>query len=61
MGIAIHTIPLGFDNTYNVKDQGTIMIDSGEPKESKAFIIGIKSFNDFMKRGYTDQFGDICN
>ena len=29
MGIAIHTIPLGFDNTYILKDQGTIMIDSG--------------------------------
>ena len=43
MAIAIHTIPLGFDNTYILKDQGTIMIDSGEPKKSKAFIKGLKS------------------
>ena len=38
MGVVIHTIPLGFDNTYIVKDQGIIMIDGGEPKKSKAFI-----------------------
>ena len=43
MGIAIHTIPLGFDNAYIVKDQGTIMIDSGEPKKSKAFIKGLEA------------------
>jgi hydroxyacylglutathione hydrolase len=42
MGIAIHTIPLGFDNAYLVKDQGTIMIDCGEPKKSKAFIKGLE-------------------
>lgn len=41
MDIAIHTIPLGFCNTYIVKDQGIIMIDSGEPKKSKAFIKGL--------------------
>ena len=42
MGVVIHTIPLGFDNTYIVKDQGIIMIDGGEPKKSKAFIKGLE-------------------
>ncbi|MGD8764530.1 MAG: MBL fold metallo-hydrolase [Desulfobacteraceae bacterium] len=47
MGNMIHTIPLGFDNTYVVKDNGAIMIDGGDPKKGKAFLksleeIGIK-------------------
>jgi len=42
MGVVIHTIPLGFDNTYIVKDQGIVMIDGGEPKKSKAFIKGLE-------------------
>ncbi len=33
MGIDIHPIHLGFDCSYIVKDEGTIMIDCGEPKE----------------------------
>ncbi len=43
MGITVHTIPLGFDRTYIVKDKGTIMIDSGEPKKIKAFIKGLEA------------------
>jgi glyoxylase-like metal-dependent hydrolase (beta-lactamase superfamily II) len=42
MSATIHTIPLGFDNVYVVKDKGTIMIDSGEPKKKKAFLKGLK-------------------
>ena len=36
MGSRIHTIPLGFDQTYIIKDQGVIMIDGSEPKKRKA-------------------------
>jgi hydroxyacylglutathione hydrolase len=43
VGIIIHTIPLGFDNAYIVKDQGTIMIDGGESKKTKAFIKGLEA------------------
>lgn len=42
MGSTIHTIPLGFDQAYIIKDQGAIMIDSGEPKKGKAFLKGLK-------------------
>jgi len=42
MGRRIHTIPLGFGQAYIIKDQGAIMIDSGEPKKGKAFLKGLK-------------------
>jgi glyoxylase-like metal-dependent hydrolase (beta-lactamase superfamily II) len=42
MGSRIHTIPLGFDQIYIVKDQGAIMIDSGEPKKGKVFLNGLR-------------------
>ncbi len=42
MAATIHTIPLGFDNVYVVKDKGTIVIDSGEPKKGKEFLEFIK-------------------
>ncbi len=42
MGVSIHTIPLGFDNVYVVKDKGVIMIDSGDPKKGKAFLKGLE-------------------
>ncbi len=42
MGASIHTIPLGFDNVYVVKDKGVIMIDSGDPKKGKAFLKGLE-------------------
>ena len=47
MGATIHTIPLGFDNVYVVKDKGAVIIDSGAPKKGKAFLkalekVGIK-------------------
>lgn len=38
MGNTIHTIPLGFDNAYIVKDKGAVMIDGGEPKKGKFFL-----------------------
>lgn len=38
MGINIHPIHLGFDCSYVLKDEGTIMIDSGEPKKLKHFM-----------------------
>jgi glyoxylase-like metal-dependent hydrolase (beta-lactamase superfamily II) len=37
MGATIHTIPLGIDNVYVVKDKGAVIIDSGAPKKGKAF------------------------
>ena len=37
MGTNIHTIHLGFDHAYIIKDQGTIMIDGGAPNQAKAF------------------------
>jgi len=42
MGNTIYTIPLGFDHTYIVKDQGTIMIDSGEPNKGKVFLKSLR-------------------
>ncbi|PQP35004.1 hypothetical protein C6A37_04805, partial [Desulfobacteraceae bacterium SEEP-SAG9] len=42
MGINIHPIHLGFDCSYIVKDQGTIMIDCGEPKKLKHFMQGLE-------------------
>ena len=38
MGASIHTIPLGFDNAYVVKDEGVVMIDSGDPKKGKTLL-----------------------
>jgi len=42
MGIDIHPIHLGIDCSYIVKDEGTIMIDCGEPKKLKHFMQGIE-------------------
>ena len=42
MGVSVHTIPLGFDNVYVLKDKGVIMIDSGDPKKGKAFLKGLE-------------------
>ena len=38
MGTTVHRIPLGFTNSYLVKDKGTILIDAATPKQSKKFI-----------------------
>jgi len=38
MGATIHTIPLGIDNVYVVKDKGAVIIDSGAPKKGKTFL-----------------------
>jgi len=45
MGRRNHTIPLGFGQAYIIKDQGAIMIDSGEPKKGKAFLKGLKEIS----------------
>jgi hydroxyacylglutathione hydrolase len=45
MGTAIHEIHLGFDTAYILKDKGTIMIDSGEPKKEKHFLKALKSLS----------------
>ena len=37
MAVEIHTIHLGLDQCYIVKDRGTIMIDGGGPGKIKAF------------------------
>lgn len=37
------TIPLGFDQSYIIKDEGAIMIDGGAPKKLKAFIKGLEN------------------
>lgn len=42
MGSTIHTIPLGIDNVYVVKDRGSIIVDSGAPKKGKAFLKGLE-------------------
>jgi glyoxylase-like metal-dependent hydrolase (beta-lactamase superfamily II) len=42
MGANIHTIPLGIDNVYVVKDKGAVIIDSGAPKKGKALKIALK-------------------
>lgn len=38
MATTIHTIPLGIDHVYVVKDRGAIAIDGGEPKKGKVFL-----------------------
>ncbi len=38
MSTSIHTIPLGIANTFIIKDQGTVLVDCGPPRKSKAFI-----------------------
>ena len=45
MGIDIHKIPLGADNCYVIKDEGTIMIDSGTPKKGKIFVKNLKKLS----------------
>jgi len=42
MGASVHTITLGFDNVYVLKDKGVIMIDSGDPKKGKTFLKGLE-------------------
>jgi len=45
MGIGIHKIPLGADNCYVVKEEGTIMIDSGTPKKGKKLVQRLKKLS----------------
>jgi glyoxylase-like metal-dependent hydrolase (beta-lactamase superfamily II) len=45
MGIDIHKIPLGADNCYVIREEGTIMIDSGTPKKGKQFVKRLKKLS----------------
>jgi glyoxylase-like metal-dependent hydrolase (beta-lactamase superfamily II) len=42
MGINIYPITLGFDHVYIIKDQGTILVDSGSPKQGVKFSKALK-------------------
>jgi glyoxylase-like metal-dependent hydrolase (beta-lactamase superfamily II) len=42
MGINIYPITLGFDHVYIIKDQGTILVDSGSPKQGEKFSKALK-------------------
>jgi len=42
MGITVHTIPMGIDHVYVVKERGTIVIDGGQPKKGKVFLKGLE-------------------
>lgn len=42
MGVNIYPIQLGFDCCYVIQDQGTIIIDCGEPKKLNNFLDGIE-------------------
>lgn len=37
MGINIHSIPLGFDHCYLIREKGTIMVDGGAPQKANKF------------------------
>ena len=45
MSIDINKIPLGTDNCYVIKEEGTIMIDSGTPKKGKRFVKRLKKLS----------------
>jgi glyoxylase-like metal-dependent hydrolase (beta-lactamase superfamily II) len=40
MAAKIHAIPVGYDNIYVVKDEGTILVDGGTPGNSKRLVPG---------------------
>jgi len=69
MGVSIHTIPLGFDNVYVVKDQGVIIIDGGNPQKGKTFLNGLKKAainpNEIqliiLTHGHWDHIGSACD
>jgi len=43
MSIDIHKIPMGACQSYIIRGEGAVMIDSGTPKKKDAFIKGIES------------------
>ena len=69
MRVSIHTIPLGFDNVYVVKDKGVIIIDGGNPKKGKTFLNGLKkaAINPdeiqliILTHGHWDHIGSACD
>ena len=38
MAVNIHSVKLGFDHCYIIRDKGTIMIDGGSPNRAKQFV-----------------------
>ncbi len=38
MTVAIHQIPLGLTNCYLIRDEGTVLVDGGQPKNIRKFL-----------------------
>jgi hypothetical protein len=36
--VAIHQIPLGLTNCYLIRDEGTVLVDGGQPKNIRKFL-----------------------
>ncbi len=45
MGTLIETIPLGFDNTYLVRDRGTILIDAGQTDRGRVLAEALRTLS----------------
>lgn len=45
MSARIHTVPLGPDNVYIIRDEGTIMIDGGAPSKAERFLVACKKIS----------------
>lgn len=43
MGAIVHTIPMGIDYVYVIKERGTVVIDGGSPKKEKVFLKGFEA------------------
>ena len=41
----IHTVPLGPDNSYIIRGEGTILIDGGAPKKAGRFVAACEKFS----------------
>jgi hydroxyacylglutathione hydrolase len=38
----VHPIPLGFDTCYVLRDEGTVVVDAGQPRRGRAFSRGLQ-------------------
>ena len=43
MTVAIHQIPLGLTNCYLIRDEGTVLVDGGQPKNIRKFLKTLSS------------------